>query len=257
MTDDRRCITRCSPNQRVQTRHQFFHVKRFGQIVVGTGFKTGHFVLPVATGGQNQHRKASLFFAQHADQRHPVHLRQTDVDHCCVVRIFTAVVQTLFTVARRIVHKSGTSQMTDELLAQCFFIFNNQDSHRFLPCGSGRFPVGFFIGNNHCCHPATIKQHTNAISILAVWRGRQHPSTGLSPGNGGSLFDAQAGGVLHEIVWRCGGTRLCGHLHSKEREYQHKQEDPPFTRGHHHGTCPQVTCVHCTPKPAAKNCSGF
>ena len=44
-------------DQRPQPRQQFFRVKRFDQIIIGSGFQPLNLVLPATTGGQDQHRK--------------------------------------------------------------------------------------------------------------------------------------------------------------------------------------------------------
>jgi hypothetical protein len=81
-----------------QPRQQLFHVKRLDQIIVGAGFQPFDLVLPATASGENQDGEAPPRRPPAADHFDPRQIRQAEIHHRRVQRIFLAEVQTGATV---------------------------------------------------------------------------------------------------------------------------------------------------------------
>src|SRR5690625_7309770 len=86
-------------HQRVDTRAQFFWVKRFGQVVVCPRFQSRDLVLPCAAGGQNQNWVVALCGAQLPNTVLTVHQRQAHIDNGQVILVLPPPTQSFAAVS--------------------------------------------------------------------------------------------------------------------------------------------------------------
>ena len=75
----------CAAYQCAQAGQQLFHVKRFGQVIVGTGVNAGDFFMPLIAGCEYQHRHGPARTAPTLEHADTVKLGQAQVQHHRVI----------------------------------------------------------------------------------------------------------------------------------------------------------------------------
>ncbi len=79
--DHRRGAAGGAAHQGVQAGHQLVQVKGFHQVVIGAGVQSRHPVLDAVPGGEHQHRLVPPQAAPARQQRQPVLVGQTQIEH--------------------------------------------------------------------------------------------------------------------------------------------------------------------------------
>src|SRR5688572_22728333 len=108
-------------------------MKRFDQVVVGSGLKALHFVLPIAARGENQYRVLFSGGTRLLNQFYAIENGQAYVHNRKVVIVFLGEKQTVPTVGGLVHSKSLLGEKIHQLFANRFFVFNYQQTHKLLP----------------------------------------------------------------------------------------------------------------------------
>ena len=125
----RRSIARCAADQRPKARDQLFGLEWLCQIIIGTRVKTSHLVGPAVTRRQHQNREFAAFLAPAIKNRQAVNFGQAKVKNDRIIIFGRAHIMAVFAVGGQINRIASTFKGGLQLLAQCGFVFDDQDAH--------------------------------------------------------------------------------------------------------------------------------
>ena len=117
-------------DQRAQAGQQLFHVKRFGQVIVGTGVNAGHFFVPLVTRREDQHRHGLTLPAPALEHADAVQLGQAEVQHHGVIGLGFALVAGVTPIQGGVHGIARVSERRAQLRGQSGFVFSDQDAHQ-------------------------------------------------------------------------------------------------------------------------------
>ena len=123
----------CAPGNRVQPRHQFGHVERFGQIIVRARFQPVDAVLDRSQRAEHQHRGHRAVPSPGAQQVDAVAIGQQPVEHHAVERAFASPGQPLCGIGRPGRLDPRRAQSADDMPGNHRIIFNHQTAQRVAP----------------------------------------------------------------------------------------------------------------------------
>jgi hypothetical protein len=141
-------VTARAANQRPKPRKKFFHPKRLRDIVVGSAIDTLNLLVPATARRQYEDRHGQTGLTPAAQQRHPVNLREAEVQHHRVVRLRLCQEIGVFTVGGSVHRIAGLTKRGRQLLGQALLVFSNQNSHAPVPAYG-------------CYSPGDVERHLN------------------------------------------------------------------------------------------------
>ena len=120
-------------DQSLDTGEQLGKGKRFGQVIVRTGFETDDNILDRILGGQHQHRSRHLPLAEFFEKTHAVALGEHPVEDDEVKSPLKRHGESLFTIGSCFDFITLLFKSTLDKAGNFLFIFNDQNFHFFLP----------------------------------------------------------------------------------------------------------------------------
>ena len=134
MLDERRSAGHAATRERPRPRRQFRELKRFDEVIVGTGIEPAHAIAYAVERGKQKHRQPRVTRAQALEHFKTGKLGQADVEDQQVELMaakssvgFAAVLGPVDSVARL---TEGALQPVRERR----IVFRDQDTHRLPPC---------------------------------------------------------------------------------------------------------------------------
>ncbi len=127
--DDRAGEASGAAHQGIEARKNFFHAKRFYDVIIGACIKATDFILPITARCKNQYWIALPRLTHLANQADAIQFWQAKINDGGVVIIFDGQVNACASVPGIIDDKSGLLQTQFKLLPQQAGIFYNQYPH--------------------------------------------------------------------------------------------------------------------------------
>ena len=91
--------------------------------------KPGDLVRPAVTSGKYKNGELPPFLAPHAQHREPVNLRKTEVENDSIIILGRTEEMAVFAIGRQIDRIAVLFQSGFQLLAECWFVLDNQNAH--------------------------------------------------------------------------------------------------------------------------------
>ena len=199
-------------------------MKRLGDIVVGAGVETLHFVAPTVARGEDEHWHGATGAAPGFQHRNAVHFRQPDVENNGVVGLALAEIMALLAVEGAIHDITGIGQRGRQLPIEIGIVLDNKKPQiklRLMVAGECAL-YGIYGDPSHFAIVRKDCQHVDE-PIMAVTQTRPHYRTRHAPsrhmhggrepnertaiGLGPAFFLVEAG-VLGLGVNRMGGVNM-------------------------------------------------
>jgi len=133
-------LARRPANERVQSGDQFLDVKRFHQIIVGTGVETIESFIESAAGGAKNDRDVGAPFPQIAEDAQAVASGQHDVEDHRIVAAGGGQRESLVAVVAEIHDKALRFESFAQKPAELFVVFDHEDFH-----GISLTPMAFAV----------------------------------------------------------------------------------------------------------------
>ena len=122
-------VRRKPPQQGAQAGQQLFHVKGFGQVIIGPGIHAGDFFVPAAARRQNQHRHAAPLAAPAAQYAQAIDDGQAQVQHDRIKIFHLAQVSRFLAIAGHFHGMTSSGNGGDQLGEQGGLVFYDQNAH--------------------------------------------------------------------------------------------------------------------------------
>ena len=129
---DRAGIARRPAHQGLHPGHQLGDLERLGEVVIGPGVEPFYLLVQLATGGQHQHRGVYPLAAPLLEHAQTIATRQAEIQDDGVIGFGLAEKTRLVAIVAEIGHKAGQAQLFRQLACQDLFIFNYQNSHKWV-----------------------------------------------------------------------------------------------------------------------------
>ena len=125
-------VARRPAHQRLYPCHQLGDLERLGEVVIGPGVEPLNLLVQLTAGGQHQHRGVHPLATPLLEHAQTIATRQAEIQNDGIIGLGLAEKTRLVAIVAEIGHKSGQAQLFRQLACQDLFIFNYQNSHKWV-----------------------------------------------------------------------------------------------------------------------------